>query len=63
MEDLIKLGLTSEEAVSMSEELERMISAMRKAHEQMACDQVEIDRLKAESAVILADLERKLGAE
>ena len=61
MEDFITLGLTREEAVTMSEELERMVAVMRKAHEQMALDQIEIDRLKAESSVLLADLERKLG--
>lgn len=61
MQDIIKLELTREEAVTLNQELEQMIAAMRKANEQMALDQIEIDRLKAESAILLAGLERKLG--
>ena len=60
MEDLIKLELTQDEAATFSKELEHMIAAMRKAHEQMEVDQIEIDRLKKETDVVLADLARRL---
>ncbi len=61
MEDEFKLELTEEEAVKMDEQIEQMLEAMRKANEQMARDQVEIDRLKAETGSLLADLQRMLG--
>jgi hypothetical protein len=61
MENEFKLALTKEEAVKMDEQIEQMLAAMREANEQMARDQVEIDRLKAETASLLADLERMLG--
>jgi len=49
MEDEFKLDLTAEEAIKMDERIERMLAAMRKANEQMARDQIEIERLKAET--------------
>lgn len=55
------LELTQEEEISFAEQIEQMLAAMRKANEQMARDQVEIERLKVETGVLLADLERKLG--
>jgi len=61
MEDEFKLELTREEAIKMDEQIEQMLEAMRKANEQMARDQVEIDRLKAETGSLLADLQRMLG--
>lgn len=61
MENLIKLELTQEEAEAFTRELERMAAGMKKAHEQMVIDQIEIDRLKAETDVVLADLARMLG--
>lgn len=61
MEDLIKLGLTEKEAIAMDEQIEQMLAAMRKANEQKERDWIEIERLKAQTGVLLADLERKLG--
>ncbi|MCI0523900.1 MAG: hypothetical protein L0Y75_01435 [Acidobacteria bacterium] len=63
MEDEFKLDLSREEAIKMDEQIEQMLAAMRKANEQMARDQVEIERLKAETWVVLADLQRILGGE
>jgi len=50
-----------EEVGVIIEQIEQMNAAMRKAHEQMEIDQIEIDRLKKETDVVLADLGRKLG--
>jgi hypothetical protein len=61
MENLIKLELTQDEAATFTQELERVVAGMKKAHEQMMIDQIEIDRLKAETNVVLADLARMLG--
>ncbi|MDQ3010088.1 MAG: hypothetical protein M3X11_05230 [Acidobacteriota bacterium] len=61
MEDIIKLGLTEEEAIAMDKQVEQMLAAMQKANERMARDWIEIEHLKAETKVLLADLERKLG--
>jgi hypothetical protein len=61
MEDEFKLELTREEAIEMDEQIEQMLAAMRRANEQMAHDQIEIERLKAETNVLLKDLERMLG--
>ncbi len=61
MEDEFKLGLTREEAIKMDEQIEQMLAAMRKANEQMVRDQIEIERLKAETGALLADLQRMLG--
>lgn len=61
MEDIIKLGLTEEEAIAMDKQVEQMFAAMRKANEEMAHGWIEIERLKAETKVLIADLERKLG--
>ncbi|MGH9835800.1 MAG: hypothetical protein ACREBD_13110 [Blastocatellia bacterium] len=61
MEDEFKLELTREEAIKMDEQIEQMLAAMRKVNEQMARDQIEIERLKVETGVLLKDLERMLG--
>jgi hypothetical protein len=61
MEETLKLDLTEEEARAMDAQIEAMLAAMRKANEQMARDQQEIERLKAETGAILADLQRKMG--
>lgn len=63
MEDEFKLDLTREEAIKMDEQIEQMLAAMRNANEQMARDQIEIDRLKAETWALLADLQRMLGGD
>lgn len=61
MDDEFKLELTREEAIEMDEQIEQMLAAMRKANEQMAREQIEIERLKVETGVLLKDLERMLG--
>jgi ABC-type transporter Mla MlaB component len=61
MEDEFNLSLTREEAIKMDEQIEQMLAAMRKANEQMARDQIEIERLKTETWALLADLQRMLG--
>ena len=61
MENEALFGLTKEEEAKMEVELNQMIAAMRKANEQMASDWIEIERLKAQSRILHAELERKLG--
>ncbi|MBS1788356.1 MAG: hypothetical protein JST85_11580 [Acidobacteria bacterium] len=61
MENLLKLGLTEKEALELDEQIEQMLAAMRKANEQKEHDWMEIERLKAQTNILLADLERKLG--
>ena len=61
MEKLISLNLTEKEAIAMDEQIEEMLAAMRKTNENRERDWVEIERLKAQTNVLLADLERKLG--
>lgn len=61
MEDTIKLEMTREEWAAMNELLEQLVATVQKDNGQKARDWIEIDRLKAESAIVLADLERKLG--
>lgn len=61
MENLISLNLTEKEAMAMDEQIEQMLAAMQKANEQKERDWVEIEHLKAQTSILLADLERKLG--
>jgi len=59
MNDIFDLGITKEEAIAMDAEMERMLIAMRKANEQMAHDQAEIEALQAETRVIIARLRER----
>lgn len=61
MEKLINLDLVEKEAITMDEQIEQMLTEMQKANEQKERDWVEIERLKAQTNILLADLERKLG--
>ncbi len=58
MEETIKLELTKAEAEQLSALMEEMLAAMRKANEEMARDQVEIERLKAQTATRLEELRK-----
>lgn len=55
MNEVIKLELTSEEAA----ELEQMLAALRKANEQIARDQVEIEALQAETRAIIKRMQER----
>lgn len=55
MNEVLKLELTSEEA----SELEQMLATMRKANEQIARDQVEIETLQAETRAIIKHMKER----
>lgn len=61
MKDEFKLEPAREDASEMSEQIEQMLAAMRRANAQMARDQIEIERLKSETGILLADLRIMLG--
>ncbi len=58
MEKTISMELTADEAAKLSALMELCIAKMDDAHEQMAKDQVEIDRLSAKTRATLERLER-----
>jgi septal ring factor EnvC (AmiA/AmiB activator) len=58
MEEMVKLELPKAEAVRLYALIEEMLSAMRKANEEMARDQTEIERLKATTAARLEELRK-----
>jgi hypothetical protein len=55
MNEAMKFELTNEEVT----ELERMLAAMRKANEQIARDQIEIEILQAETREIITRLKER----
>ena len=59
MNEIIELGITREEAIAMDAEMDRMLIAMRKANEQIARDQAEIEALQAETRVMIARLKER----
>lgn len=61
MAELLNIELTKEQAIQIDSQLEAMLERMRKANEQMARDQVDIERLKKETAVIIADIQKKVA--
>ncbi len=61
MAELLNIELTQEQATQMDSQLEAMLARMRKANEQMARDQEDIERLKKETAVIIADIQKKVA--
>ena len=61
MDDLMNLDMTQEQARQMDSQIEDMLARMRKANEQMARDQQDIERLKKETASIIADIQKKVA--
>jgi hypothetical protein len=61
MAELLNIELTQEQATQMDSQIEAMLARMRKANEQMARDQEDIERLKKETAVIIADIQKKVA--
>ena len=59
MNEIIELGITKEEAIAMDAEMDRMLIAMRKANEQIAHDQAEIEALQVETRGIIARLKER----
>ncbi len=55
MNETLRLELTNEEAT----ELEKILVAMRKANEQIARDQIEIEVLQAETREIITRLKER----
>jgi len=55
MNEAMKFELTNEDVA----ELERMLAAMRKANEQIARDQIEIEILQAETREIITRLKER----
>lgn len=62
MENPLNIGMTNEEAMEFKALIADSLVRLKKANEQMARDQIEIERLKTETAAILADIQRKAGA-
>jgi hypothetical protein len=58
MDEMIKLELPKAEAEQLGALIEEILSAMRKANEEMASDQTEIERLKARTAARLEELRK-----
>lgn len=63
MSETITLGMSKDEVAQLSAIVETCVAAMRQAHEQMAKDQIEIERLKASTQAKLAAIERQLNVE
>ncbi|HEX9003363.1 MAG TPA: hypothetical protein VGB07_25875 [Blastocatellia bacterium] len=61
MENPVNLEMTQEEATEFKALIADSLVKIKKANEQMALDQIEIQRLKAETAVILADIQHRAG--
>lgn len=62
MEKPVNLEMTQDEATEFKALISDSLLKIKKANEQMALDQIEIERLKAETAVILADIQHRAGA-
>lgn len=56
MKDTIIIEVPKAEAEMFNQMVEECLVAMRKANEQIAQDQAEIDRLKAETRTIIAGI-------
>lgn len=56
MDQTIETNLTHEEAAQLSALIEECLAAMRKASEEMARDQIEIEKLQAETRTVIARL-------
>ena len=61
MENPVNLEMTQDEATEFKALIADSLVKIKKANEQMALDQIEIQRLKAETAVILADIQHRAG--
>ena len=63
MEQTANIELTREEAEQLSALIEECLAAMRKAHEEMAKDQAEIEQLQAETRAIIARMRERQHVE
>ncbi|HWQ32326.1 MAG TPA: hypothetical protein VNQ79_05545 [Blastocatellia bacterium] len=63
MEDTFESGLSSKDQVELKKLIEEYLEAFRRIHEQMTRDQMEIDRLKAETWVMLDQMRKAQYAE
>ncbi|MEK7831317.1 MAG: hypothetical protein AAB401_09550 [Acidobacteriota bacterium] len=63
MDKTITLEMTKDEAEQLNAIIESCVAAMNKAHEQMASDQREIERLKVSTQAKLAEIRRHLNVE
>lgn len=61
MEKPVNLEMTQDEATEFKALIADSLVKIKKANEQMELDQIEIQRLKAETAVILADIQHRAG--
>ncbi|NOT59470.1 MAG: hypothetical protein HOP19_04505 [Acidobacteria bacterium] len=59
MEKTISIELPADEAAKLTALMEMCIARMDEAHEQMAKDQVEIERLRADTRAVLERMERR----
>ena len=63
MEDTFESGLSSKDQVELKKLIEEYLEAFRRIHEQMTRDQMEIDRLKAETWVMFDQMRKAQYAE
>lgn len=56
MEKRIQFGLTTDEAAGLEAAIDDLLAEMRRAAKQMKSDQAQIERLKAETRAMLAEL-------
>ena len=56
MDDPLRIDITADEAAKFEAAISQCMVAMQQANEQMASDQAEIERLKAETRAMLARL-------
>ena len=56
MEKSIHLGLTADEAARLEAAIDELLAGMKRAAKQMKSDQAQIERLKAETRAMLAEL-------
>jgi hypothetical protein len=56
VEKSIQLGLTADEAAGLEAAIDELVAGMKLAAKQMKRDQAQIERLKAETRAMLAEL-------
>ena len=56
MEETVKLEMTKAEAEQLSELITECVEKIKRAREQMARDQVEIEQLRSETRAVIARL-------
>ncbi len=61
MQKVLKLEIPAEEVAQVQAEIEHLLTEMRASNERMKKDQEEIERSKARTRAMLAELEQFMG--